>query len=101
MGALLAIRRIITGNFNGGQPGVIGARSLYPDVPAPECALGFRPKCLICGDDILASSACCCLAACLYSLDTTRRLRVIPTGFVKTFTAFSNCSTNLAPRLRW
>ena len=65
-----------------------------------QCRLGFRPKCLICGDDILALSACCCLAACLYSLDTTRRLSVIPTGLVKTFTAFSNCSTNLAPRLR-
>ena len=77
------------------------ARSLYPDVPATECRLGFRPKCLICGGDILASSACCCLAACLYSLDTTRRLSVIPAGLVKTFTAFSNCSTNLAPRLRW
>jgi len=56
------------------------------DGPATECRLGFRPKCLICGDDILASSACCCLAACLYSLDTTRRLSVIPTGLVKTFT---------------
>ena len=62
------------------------ARSLYPDVPATECRLGFRPKCLICGGDILASSACCCLAACLYSLDITRRLSVNPTGLVKTFT---------------
>ena len=35
------------------------------DGPATECRLGFRPKCLICGDCILASSACCCLSACL------------------------------------
>ena len=62
-----------------------------------QCRLGFRPKCLICGDDILASSACCCLAACLYSLDTTRRLSVIPTGLVKTFTCVLQLLQPCAP----
>ena len=56
------------------------------DGPATEGRLGFRPKCLICGDCILASSACCCLSACLYSLDITRRFSVIPVCLKELFT---------------
>src|SRR6516162_8732352 len=51
-----------------------------------ETPPGFKPKCLICGDCILASPACCCLATCLCSLDITRCLSVIPVCLEKLFT---------------
>jgi len=48
--------------------------------------LCLRPKCLICGDDILASSARCRLTACLYSFNVTRSLNKATICLKKSFT---------------
>src|SRR4029077_4703242 len=42
--------------------------------------------CLICGDDILASSARCRLAACLYGFNVTRSLSKVTICLKKSFT---------------
>jgi hypothetical protein len=48
--------------------------------------LCLRPKCLICGDDILASSARCRLTACLYGFNVTRSLNKATICLKKSFT---------------
>jgi hypothetical protein len=48
--------------------------------------LCLRPKCLICGDDILASSARCRLTACLYGFNVTRNLNKATICLKKSFT---------------
>ena len=63
-----------------------GLRNQWIDVSATECRLCFRPKCLICGDDILASSTCCCRAASLYSFNVARSLRKVPVCLEESFT---------------
>jgi hypothetical protein len=63
-----------------------GLRNQWIDVSATESRLGLRPKCLICGDDICASSACRCLAASRNSFNVARSLRKVPVCLEESFT---------------
>ena len=59
--------------------------------------LCLRPKCLMCWDEILASSACCRLTARLYGFNVTRSLSKVTICLKKSFTCVFQRLIELMP----